>query len=57
MRKWPHRLIDDLCPGEVVSYKAHVRGRGLGKARIVYFHGDPKPPALMHEDWVREHWV
>ncbi|AZO34189.1 MAG: hypothetical protein EOS76_01485 [Mesorhizobium sp.] len=47
--------IDVLWPGDVVSYKAHVRGKGLGSARIVYFHGVPKPPAV-DESWVTEYW-
>lgn len=58
MRRWPHYLIDDLWPGRVVSYKAHVRGRVVPKAaRIVYFHGNPKPDVLGHEDFVRRHWA
>ncbi len=57
MRKQPHRFLDDLFPGQVVSYKAHVRGRGLpGDARIVYFHGNPKMQDAMGEPFVRDHW-
>lgn len=49
--------IDDLWPGQVLSLKAHkVRDAGLNEARIIYFHGDPKPPALMHLDWIKQHW-
>lgn len=34
----------DAVPGQVVSYKEHVRGRGVpDNARVVCFHGDPKP--------------
>lgn len=51
----PHEFLDDLFPGQIVSYKAHVREQGLGDARIVYFHGDPKPHQLQ-EAWVKEHW-
>lgn len=58
LRKWPTAFIDDMWPGQVVSLKAHkVRKTGLQDARIVYFHGEPKPPSLMHLDWVREHWA
>jgi len=58
MRQWSHHRIDDLWPGRVVSYKAHIRGRALPKAaRIVYFHGDPKPDRLSHEEFVRRNWV
>lgn len=58
LRKFPWQPLDDMFPLEVVSLKYHdVRRRGLGCARVVYFHGKPKPPELMHLDWVREHWV
>jgi len=56
----PHVLLDSLFPGEIVSYKAHVRGReadALARARIVYFHGEQKPHQLCGEEWVREHWA
>lgn len=34
----------DALPGQVVSYKADVRGQDLPKdARVVCFHGKPKP--------------
>lgn len=56
LRRQPHETIDAIWPGQVVSYKAHVRGKGLGDARICYFHGVPKPPAL-NEPWIMEHWV
>ncbi len=48
--------LDDLFPGQVKSYKAHVRENELGDARIVYFHGKPK----MHEiddPQILRHWV
>lgn len=57
MRKQPHRFIDDLFPGQVVSYKGSVRKNGLGDARIVYFHGDQKPHQLKTEPWIRKHWL
>lgn len=47
--------IDDLFPGQVLSYKKHVKPRGLGDARIVYFHGREKPHEL-DLPWIREHW-
>lgn len=57
LRRFPWEPIDDLWPGQVVSLKAHrVRDVGLQDARIVYFHGRPKPPALGHLPWVRENW-
>lgn len=57
VRKFPHRLLDNEFPGQVVSYKGHVERRGLGDARIVYFHGERKPHQLPHVQWVKEHWV
>ncbi len=57
LRTFPWQPIDDLWPGQVVSLKAHrIRDVGLGDARIVYFHGRPKPPALMNLDWIRNNW-
>jgi len=42
-------------PGWVVSYKTHAR-RGLPPdARIVVFHGSPKPHEV-DDPFVREHW-
>jgi len=55
MRTRPHVYIDDLFPGQVVSYKGHVRENGLGDARIVFFHGDDKPHQL-DEPWIKENW-
>ena len=56
MRAQPHHFIDDLFPGQVVSFKGQVRGRGLGDARIVYFHGQEKPHQLAAIDWIDQHW-
>ena len=56
VRRFPHELIDQLFPGHVVSYKGHVERRGLGDARIVYFHGERKPQQLPHVGWINEHW-
>lgn len=56
VRRFPHRLTDRLFPGQIVSYKGEVEKRGLGDARIVYFHGLKKPHELQHVDWVKEHW-
>lgn len=53
----PHVLIDDLFPGQVLSAKVQVKRNGLGDARIVYFHGHPKPTAMTDVDWVKRHWL
>ncbi|TPM59150.1 hypothetical protein FJ959_09790 [Mesorhizobium sp. B2-2-4] len=57
VRKFPHRFIDDEFPGHVVSFKGTVEKRGLGDARIVYFHGERKPHQLPNVQWIKEAWV
>lgn len=52
-----HVLIDDLFPGQVLSAKVQVKRDGLGDARLVYFHGRPKPPEMIDVPWVRRHWL
>lgn len=56
MRGQPHDLIDDLFPGQIISYTAHARKNGLGDARIVYFHGHSKPHNTHGVPWIEEHW-
>lgn len=51
-----HHFIDDLFPGQVVSFKGHVQHHGLGDARIVYFHGQQKPHQLQGFEWIDQHW-
>lgn len=58
---WPRpdfHYLDDAFPDQLVSYKCHLRPRNLarGDARIVYFHGKPKPCELKADDWVRQEW-
>lgn len=55
LRKQDHDYIDDLFPGQVVSYKGHVKKNGIGDARIVYFHGNEKPHEL-NDDWIKDNW-
>lgn len=57
VRSYPHRFLDDEFPGEVVSYKGSVEASGLGKARIVYFHGERKPHQLPTGHPILEHWI
>lgn len=48
-------LWQDIVPGQIVSYKNHCTN-GLPKgARIVSFHGDPRPHKV-HDDWLKESW-
>ena len=56
IRRFNPAVIDRLWPAQVASYKVHVAPRGLGDARIVYFHGHQKPQQLPHVGWIREHW-
>lgn len=57
LRKQDTAFIDDMWPGHCLSLKAHdVRRKGLQGARVIYMHGTPKQPDLMHLDWMREHW-
>jgi hypothetical protein len=56
MRSFPHVFVDDLFAGQIVSYKGHVKKRGLGDARIVYFHGKEKPHEL-NLPWIKDHWL
>jgi len=45
----------DLYPGQIASYKRDCR-EGIPKgARIVRFHGRPRPHEVKDE-WVKEHW-
>lgn len=60
LRAQPHAFLDNIAPGQVVSYKGHVKKHGLGDARIVYFHGFPKMAEAMDEPggaWIKDHWV
>ncbi|MGA0604869.1 hypothetical protein ACO2Q0_02625 [Phenylobacterium sp. VNQ135] len=57
VRSYPHRFLDDEFPGEVVSYKGSVEANGLGKARVVYFHGERKAHQLPAGHPILEHWI
>lgn len=52
-------IFDDIVPGQIVSYKRDVRrqGRIPADARVVSFHGRPRPHDLAADDWMREHWA
>lgn len=52
------RSLNRIFPKEIQSYKAHWRASSENErknARIVYFHGDPKPPHVEQE--LLEHWI
>ena len=51
----------DFVPGQVISYKAHVRDEGVkdqipDNARIICFHGKPRPHEVRNLDWMKQHW-
>ncbi len=47
----------DMFPGQLVSYKKHVRGGPLPEgARLVSFHGRPDPEDV-DDDFVKRCWV
>jgi uncharacterized Rossmann fold enzyme len=56
MRAQPHKVIDILFPGHVVSFKGDAKHHGLRDARIVYFHGHEKPHELPDVEWIETHW-
>lgn len=56
LRHFDHEYLDDLFPGLLKSYKVHVVPEGLGDARIVYFHGEPKPH-ILKDAWIKENWI
>ena len=60
VRQQKHAFIDDLFPGQVLSYKGDIQRNSNElpeNARIVYFHGDHKPHQLTELAWVKQHWI
>lgn len=57
VRKYPHVFIDDIFPGQVVSYKGHVKDKGWDGVRICFFHGKEKPHELTHDPMIRKNWI
>ena len=56
MRAQRYKVIDNLFPGQVVSFKGCAKYYGLRDARIVYFHGEEKPHQLGYLEWMNRHW-
>lgn len=48
-------LLQDLFPGHFVSYKGHCREGLPESARVVCFHGSPRPHEVADE-WMTRHW-
>jgi len=48
---------DDFAPGQVCSYKLHIKrtNQVLGNARIISCHGNPRPHEIK-EKWRLENW-
>jgi hypothetical protein len=53
------QMWETIAPNQVVSYKVHCRDANNGElpegARVVCFHGVPKPKDVSHP-WALEHW-
>ncbi len=50
-------LFSDICPGQIVGYKDHVRNKKFPKqARIVSCHGFPRPHQIKEEKWLTDNW-
>lgn len=48
-------ILQDLYPGQLVSYKADCQVSPPPSARIVYFHGIPRPHQVK-DGWVKLFW-
>ncbi len=46
----------DLYPGKIVSYKVHCQDGLPADARVVCYHGTPRPHETTNIHWVQEHW-
>lgn len=56
IREFPHERIEALWDGKVKSWRAHVRPHGIGKARVIYYHGRLKFNELADDPLVKAHW-
>lgn len=48
--------FQDVFPGEIVSYKVHCRNSTPPNAKIVCFHGEPKPHNIS-DGFLRRYWL
>lgn len=48
-------IWQEVCPGQVVSYKRHCTKVLPGDARVVSFHGKPRPHEV-NAQWVVDNW-
>lgn len=58
IRKQDPACLDDLFPGEIISFKGEAWHRGAEGVNIVYFHGHPKMDTALVQNlpWMKEHW-
>jgi hypothetical protein len=52
----PHKYLDDYFPGQLASYKCHIKTNEINDERIIYFHGAEKPHEV-EENFIKENWV
>jgi len=54
-------FLQDIFPNQIVSYKAHCLKRGEDMipegARIICFHGTPKPQDLKINSVIKKYWT
>lgn len=50
----PDGFVQDLCSG-IYSYKHHCREGLPNGARVICFHGEPRPHQV-HTPWMRDNW-
>lgn len=60
-------ILQDIFPAEFISYKVHIRDKAqkarnplpgdLNTAKIICFHGKPRPHEVRHLPWMKEHWI
>lgn len=47
----------DIFPNEFVSYKWHCKNKQLpSEAKIIQFHGKPKPHEIKGVTWIKDYW-
>lgn len=58
IRPFCEQTWQEILPEQLVSYKVHVRplGRVPDDARIIAFHGKPRPADLPDDHWLRPLW-
>lgn len=49
-------IWQDLHHGKIVSYKVHCQDGLPADARVVCFHGEPRPHQVTHLNWMQEAW-